>query len=67
MNYGISEIGASRTSAFMYSQPFFAAISAVIILHESLSLPKIVAASLIMSGVYLANLSKAAIENPISE
>jgi drug/metabolite transporter (DMT)-like permease len=48
----------------MYSQPFFAAISAVIILHESLSLPKIVAASLIMSGVYLANLSHSTRANP---
>ena len=64
MNYGISEIGASRTSAFMYSQPFFAAISAVIILHESLSIPKILAASFIMSGVYLANLSNSAKANP---
>jgi drug/metabolite transporter (DMT)-like permease len=41
----------------MYSQPFFAAIAAIIILNESISLPKIIAASLIFSGVYIANKS----------
>jgi drug/metabolite transporter (DMT)-like permease len=57
MNYGISQLGASRTSSFMYSQPFFAAIAAIIILNESISLPKIIAASLIFTGVYIANKS----------
>ena len=55
MNYGISKLGASRTSSFMYSQPFFAATAAIIILNESISLPKILAAILIFSGVYVAN------------
>lgn len=55
MNYGISKIGASRTSSFMYSQPFFAAIAAIIILKEGISLPKIIAALLIFAGVYIAN------------
>jgi len=57
MNYGISQLGASRTSSFMYSQPFFTAIAAMIILNESISLPKIIAAALIFTGVYIANLS----------
>ena len=57
MNYGISQLGASRTSSFMYSQPFFAAIAAIIILNESITLPKIIAASLIFTGVYIANKS----------
>lgn len=60
MNYGIGQLGASRTSSFMYSQPFFAAVSAIIILNEQLSVPKILAASLIISGVYIANLTKGA-------
>ena len=55
MNYGISKIGASPTSSFMYSQPFFAAIAAIMILNESISLPKIIAATLIFAGVYIAN------------
>jgi drug/metabolite transporter (DMT)-like permease len=58
MNYGISQLGASRTSSFMYSQPFFAAVSAIILLNERISLSKILAASLIFTGVYLANLTK---------
>ncbi len=57
MNYGISQIGASRTSSFMYSQPFFAATAAIVILNESITLPKIIAASLIITGVYIANLT----------
>ena len=57
MNYGISQLGASRTSSFMYAQPFFAATAAIVILNESISLPKIIAASLIFTGVYIANFS----------
>lgn len=55
MNYGISHLGASRTSSFMYSQPFFAAIAAILILNESITLPKIIAALLIFTGVFIAN------------
>jgi len=58
INYSISNIGATLTGAFMYSQPVFAAISGMIFLGEGLSFPKIASASLIMSGVYLANISK---------
>jgi drug/metabolite transporter (DMT)-like permease len=57
MNYGISKLGASRTSSFMYSQPFFAAIAAILILNESVTIPKMIAASLIFTGVYIANLT----------
>ena len=55
MNFGIEKLGASTTSSFMYSQPFFAAVAAILILNESLSWPKIIAATLIITGVYIAN------------
>ena len=58
MNYGISKLGASMTGSFIYTQPFFATAASMIILHESLSLPKVGAAVLIMGGVFLANYKK---------
>lgn len=58
MNYGISKLGASITGSYIYTQPFFATLASMIILHESLSLPKIVAAALIMGGVFLTNYKK---------
>ena len=58
MNYGISKLGASVTGSYIYTQPFFATIASMLILHESLSFVKIAAAGLIMGGVFLANYKK---------
>lgn len=58
MNYGISKLGSSKTGSFIYTQPFFATIASMLLLHETLSLPKIWAAVLIMGGVFLANYKK---------
>ncbi len=58
MNYGIKKLGASITGSYIYTQPFFATLASMIILHESLSLPKIGAAVLIMVGVFLTNYKK---------
>ncbi len=58
MNYGVKKLGASVTGAFIYTQPFFATIASMLILDEKLSLPKIVAALLIMTGVFLTNYKK---------
>ena len=40
---------------YIYTQPVFAALIAMIFLKEELSLYKIMAAALIFTGVYLAN------------
>lgn len=53
--YGIKILGASTAGAYIYSQPVFAAIIAMIFLNEKLELYKILAAVLIFSGVYLCN------------
>jgi drug/metabolite transporter (DMT)-like permease len=53
--YGIKILGPSTAGAYIYLQPFFAAIIAFAFLHESISLYKITAAILIFGGVYLAN------------
>lgn len=58
--YGISVIGASSTGAYIYTQPVFAAVIAIIFAGEQFSLVKLIAAILIFTGVYLANFRKQA-------
>ncbi len=53
--YGIKVLGASVAGTYIYSQPVFATIIAIIFLGEALSLYKILAAALIFTGVYLTN------------
>ncbi|HXS57288.1 MAG TPA: DMT family transporter [Hanamia sp.] len=53
--YGIKILSASTAGAYIYSQPVFAVIIAMIFLKEHLSIYKIVAAILIFGGVYLSN------------
>jgi drug/metabolite transporter (DMT)-like permease len=53
--YGIKILGASAAGFYIYTQPFFATIIAMIFLKEELQLYKLVAAALIFTGVYLAN------------
>ncbi len=53
--YGIQKLSASIAGAYIYSQPVFAIIIAMIFLKEQLSALKIVAALLIFSGVFLSN------------
>ena len=53
--YGIKTLGASIAGFYIYTQPVFAALIAMLFLHEHLDMYKIIAALLIFSGVYLAN------------
>jgi drug/metabolite transporter (DMT)-like permease len=53
--YGIKILGASVAGFYIYTQPVFAALIAMLFLHEDLSVYKLVAAALIFTGVYLAN------------
>jgi drug/metabolite transporter (DMT)-like permease len=53
--YGIKILGPSVAGFYIYTQPVFAALIAMVFLHEQLALYKIIAAVLIFSGVYLAN------------
>jgi drug/metabolite transporter (DMT)-like permease len=53
--FGIKILGAAVAGFYIYTQPVFAAIIAMIFLKEGLSLYKIAAAVLIFTGVYLAN------------
>lgn len=56
--YGIKILGASVAGAYIYIQPVFATIIAMIFLKEQLELYKILAAALIFTGVYLCNRAK---------
>jgi drug/metabolite transporter (DMT)-like permease len=53
--YGIKVLGASVTGMYIYLQPIFAAIIAMIFLKESLEWYKVLAAIFIFVGVYLSN------------
>lgn len=53
--YGIKVLGAGVAGSYIYLQPVFAAIIAIIFLKEHLELYKLLAAALIFSGVYLCN------------
>ena len=53
--YGIKIVGASIAGLYIYTQPVFAAIIAMLFLKEELSMYKIIAALLIFAGVFLAN------------
>ena len=53
--YGIKKLNASVAGAYIYSQPVFAVAIAMIFLKEHLSFYKIIAATLIFTGVFLSN------------
>lgn len=53
--YGLSVIGASATGAYIYTQPVFAAVIAIIFMGEEFTMYKAISAVLIFVGVYLAN------------
>lgn len=52
--YGIQKLNASVAGAYIYSQPVFAVIIAMVFLKEHLTLYKVMAALLIFCGVYLS-------------
>lgn len=56
--YGIHRLGASITGTYIYTQPIFAAIIAVLFLNEVFTLNKIIAALLIVAGVIMVSRKK---------
>ena len=55
--YGIKHLGPAISGSYIYSQPIFATIIAIVFLGETLEWYKIISGVLIFSGVYLANKS----------
>jgi len=56
--YSIANIGPGASSAYIYTQPFFAALVAYLVYHDTLDATKITASVLIFLGVYLVNKKK---------
>lgn len=61
--FGIKYLGASVSGAYIYSQPVFASIIAILFMNEVMDIYKIMGAILIFSGVYLTNRTKDESEN----
>jgi drug/metabolite transporter (DMT)-like permease len=53
--YAINILGSSIAGAYIYLQPIFAALVAIIIMHENITWQKIIASLLIFGGVWLVN------------
>jgi len=53
--YGIQHLGSSKTGAYIYTQPVFAAIIAIVFLKEEFNWQKGLASALIIIAVYLVN------------
>jgi drug/metabolite transporter (DMT)-like permease len=56
--YGIAHLGSSVVGSYIYTQPIFATIAAIILFNEKINDIKIIAALLIFAGVYLVNKKK---------
>ena len=57
--YGLLHLNASATGAYIYLQPIFATVVAILFLDESMSWYKLFAAMMIFTGVYLVNQKRA--------
>jgi len=58
IGYGLHQLSASVTGAYIYTQPVFSAIIAILFLKEEPALYKLIAAVLIFGGVYMINRKK---------
>jgi drug/metabolite transporter (DMT)-like permease len=56
--FGIQKLGASITGAYIYTQPVFAVLIAVLFVGEHMTWQKIISALLIFTGVYFVNLKR---------
>jgi len=56
--YGIQHLGAGATGSYIYTQPVFAAIIAVIFFHEQLTPAKLLAGIMIFLGVFLVSFKR---------
>ncbi|MBD0279247.1 MAG: EamA family transporter [Flavisolibacter sp.] len=54
----IQHLGAGKTSAYIYTQPVFAILIAILFLSKAFTLYKLVAALLIFTGVFLVNIKR---------
>jgi drug/metabolite transporter (DMT)-like permease len=53
--YGLQHLGAGVAGAYIYTQPIFAALIAILFFSETINLQKIIAGILIFAGVYFVS------------
>jgi drug/metabolite transporter (DMT)-like permease len=53
--YGIAKMGSQVVGSYIYTQPIFATIAAILLFNEPLNVQKIVAAICIFCGIYLVS------------
>jgi len=63
--YGIQHLGAGATGSYIYTQPVFAAIIAVIFFHEQLTPAKLLAGIMIFLGVFLVSFKRGSLNKSL--
>ncbi len=58
MNWGVMKWGPSKTGSFIYFQPLFGSLGAIILMGESFTLVKLCAGLLIIAGVWVNSRGK---------
>jgi drug/metabolite transporter (DMT)-like permease len=63
--YGIQHLGAGVNGAYIYTQPVFAAVIAVIFFNEHLTTSKLAAGAMIFIGVFLVSFKKGSLNKSL--
>jgi len=63
--YGIQHLGAGTTGSYIYTQPVFAALIAVILFHEQLTPAKLLAGIMISLGVFLVSFKRGSLNKSL--
>ena len=63
--YGIQHLGAGATGSYIYTQPVFAAIIAVVFFHEQLTPAKLLAGIMIFLGVFLVSFKRGSLNKSL--
>ena len=63
--YGIQHLGAGTTGSYIYTQPVFAALIAVIFFHEQLTPAKLLAGIMIFLGVFLVSFKRGSLNKSL--
>jgi drug/metabolite transporter (DMT)-like permease len=63
--YGIQHLGAGTTGSYIYTQPVFAALIAIIFFHEQLTPAKLLAGIMIFLGVFLVSFKRGSLNKSL--
>jgi len=63
--YGIQHLGAGTTGSYIYTQPIFATLIAVIFFHEHLTASKLLAGIMIFLGVFLVSFKRGSLNKSL--